>query len=79
VVIEQWRKHYNTVRPHSRLKYLTPEEFVARGAKACDRSLTPAQARGRAAAISHGLRSPPPCAEVEPASRSEGSKTGQPT
>src|SRR5471030_3565933 len=24
VVIEQWRRHYNLVRPHSSLKYLTP-------------------------------------------------------
>jgi putative transposase len=30
VVIEQWRRHYNLVRPHSRLKYLTPTEFKLR-------------------------------------------------
>ena len=27
VVIETWRRHYNAVRPHSSLKYLTPLEF----------------------------------------------------
>jgi len=27
VIIEAWRKHYNTVRPHQSLKYLTPSEF----------------------------------------------------
>jgi putative transposase len=27
VVIEAWRHHYNAVRPHSRLNYLTPQEF----------------------------------------------------
>jgi putative transposase len=27
VVIEDWRKHYNSVRPHSSLNYLTPDEF----------------------------------------------------
>lgn len=27
VVIEEWRNHYNNVRPHSSLNYLTPEEF----------------------------------------------------
>ena len=27
VVIEAWRHHYNTVRPHSSLNYLTPHEF----------------------------------------------------
>ena len=28
-VIEAWRVDYNTVRPHSSLRYLTPEEFSA--------------------------------------------------
>lgn len=28
VVIESWRKHYNSVRPHSSLNYKTPNEFV---------------------------------------------------
>jgi len=27
VVIEGWRQHYNAVRPHSSLDYLTPNEF----------------------------------------------------
>ena len=27
VLIERWRRHYNTVRPHSSLGYLTPVEF----------------------------------------------------
>lgn len=30
VVIEAWRRHYNEVRPHSSLGYLTPYEFVAK-------------------------------------------------
>ena len=30
VVIETWRRHYNNVRPHSSLKYLTPHEFKLR-------------------------------------------------
>jgi putative transposase len=29
VSIEQWRRHYNEVRPHSSLAYLTPEEYKA--------------------------------------------------
>jgi transposase InsO family protein len=28
VVIEDWRQHYNTERPHSRLGYLSPEDFI---------------------------------------------------
>lgn len=27
VIIEDWRQHYNHVRPHSSLSYLTPNEF----------------------------------------------------
>jgi len=27
VIIENWRRHYNTVRPHSSLQYLTPHAF----------------------------------------------------
>ena len=30
VSIEQWRRHYNEVRPHSSLGYLTPAEFKAK-------------------------------------------------
>ena len=30
VVIEQWRRHYNAIRPHSSLAYLTPDEFKQR-------------------------------------------------
>ncbi len=28
VVIEDWRHHYNTERPHSQLGYLSPEGFI---------------------------------------------------
>jgi Integrase core domain len=28
-IIEAWRMDYNTVRPHSSLGYLTPEEYAA--------------------------------------------------
>ena len=31
VAIEQWRRHYNEVRPHSSLGYRTPNEFVQQG------------------------------------------------
>ena len=27
-MLEDWRQHYNTERPHSRLGYLSPEEFI---------------------------------------------------
>ncbi len=30
IVIETWRQHYNAVRPHSSLAYLTPNEFKSR-------------------------------------------------
>ena len=28
VIIESWRCHYNKIRPHSSLNYLTPHQFV---------------------------------------------------
>jgi putative transposase len=46
VLIEEWRRHFNEVRPHSSLGYLTPNEFVARGAKPAPRHAT-----GRDAAV----------------------------
>ena len=30
VLIESWRAHYNEIRPHSSLGYLTPREFINR-------------------------------------------------
>ena len=70
VVIETWRKHYNAVRPHSGLNYLTPEEFVARGAKPIDRSPA-AKATGRSAAMFEVSALRPVAASAEIASRSE--------
>jgi putative transposase len=29
VLIEQWREHCNTIRPHSSLDYQTPLEYVS--------------------------------------------------
>ena len=46
VLIEAWRRHYNEVRPHSSLGYLTPNEFVAELANAALR-----QATGQGAAV----------------------------
>jgi transposase InsO family protein len=34
VLIEQWRKHYNTVRPHSALRYMPPAPEVVTTARA---------------------------------------------
>ncbi len=31
IVIEDWRTHYNEVRPHSKLRYQTPAEFRRAG------------------------------------------------
>jgi putative transposase len=55
VVIETWRRHYNAVRPHSSLGYLTPAEFVAKEIAAS------VQATGRDAAV-HGASAPRPVA-----------------
>jgi putative transposase len=46
VIIEAWRQHYNAVRPHSSLGYLTPNQFAAQLNDAA-----PAEATGRVAAV----------------------------
>jgi putative transposase len=57
VLIEKWRQHYNEIRPHSSLDYLTPNEFVARAAKPAPRHAT-----GRDAAVC-GASAPRPVAQ----------------
>jgi putative transposase len=59
VVIESWRRHYNEVRPHSSLGYLTPAEFAER-LKSQDAA--PARATGRSAAVC-GASAPRPVAQ----------------
>jgi putative transposase len=46
VIIESWRRHYNAVRPHSSLGYLTPNEFAVQQTNAA-----PCHATGRVAAV----------------------------
>jgi putative transposase len=48
VSIEQWRRHYNEVRPHSSLGYLTPAAFKAKHLADLDRGRSPAQTPARA-------------------------------
>jgi hypothetical protein len=48
VVIETWRRHFNEVRPHSSLGYLTPAAFAAR-IREQDAATCPAT--GRTAAV----------------------------
>jgi len=48
VMIESWRRHYNEVRPHSSLGYLTPAAFAA---KIREHHAAPARATGRIAAV----------------------------
>ena len=46
IIIETWQRHYNEVRPHSSLGYLTPKEFAALQVNPASRDAT-----GRAAAV----------------------------
>ena len=48
VVIESWRRHFNEMRTHSRLGYLTPAEFAA---KTSEQNVTLRPATGRIAAV----------------------------
>jgi putative transposase len=65
VIIEAWRRHYNEVRPHSSLGYLTPNEFAARAA--------PYNATGRGAAV-NGAFAPRPVAEPSPRGQMQPAK-----
>ena len=60
VLIEEWRRHFNEVRPHSSLGYLTPNEFVARGTRPAPRDAT-----GRDATV-YGASAPRPVAQPSP-------------
>jgi len=59
VLIEAWRQHFNTVRPHSSLGYLTPAAFAAKVEK---QGATDARATGRIAAV-YGASAPRPVAQ----------------
>ena len=68
VIIEAWRRHYNEVRPHMSLGYLTPNEFVARQAN-------PASRQRRAGPLRYGGPSRPGPLRNRPA-RGKRSKYG---
>jgi putative transposase len=51
IVIAAWRRHFNTVRPHSSIGYLTPAAFAAKIQK---QTAAPTTATGRAAALAWG-------------------------
>ena len=67
VVIEAWRRHYNAVRPHSSLGYLTPAEFIAK------QNAASRQATGRDAAV-WGASAPRPVAS--PSRKGQQEQTG---
>ena len=72
VVIETWRRHYNEVRPHSSLGYLTPAEFVAK-LEEQDAASVPGNGPGRCGMW--GLRAPARCTTV-PQGANEGRNRG---
>ncbi len=57
VLIEAWRQHFNNVRPHSSLGYLTPAAFAAQ----VNQDAAVPQATGRSAAVT-GAFAPRPVA-----------------
>ena len=71
VVIEAWRRHFNEVRPHSSLGYLTPVEFAA---KLQHTNAAPASATGQDAAL-HGGFAPRPVAAPSDLGQSKDQET----
>ena len=59
VVIASWLDHFNSVRPHSSLGYLTPSEFAE---KRRNKSVASEQATGRDAVVL-GAYAPRPVAQ----------------
>ena len=55
IIIEDWRRDYNEVRPHSSLDYQTPDEFAAAWHAAGEKETMPdaaaEPAMGRTAAV----------------------------
>ena len=71
VVIEAWRRHFNEVRPHSSIGYLTPAAFAA---KLKENDATSASATGRNAAR-HGGFAPRPVATTSLKGQSKQKET----
>jgi putative transposase len=67
VIIEAWRRHYNEVRPHSSLDYLTPNEFAARATSTAPRQATGRDAAVHAASASRPVAQPSPRGQKQPA------------
>ena len=73
VIIETWRRHYNEVRPHSSLGYLTPNEFAARHANAAPRHATGRDAAVHGASASRPVAQPPRERQMQQAERAVSS------
>ena len=58
VGIEQWRRHYNEVRPHSSLGYLPPAEFKAQQIADWDRARPTSPLQSSAAGLPRWRSSP---------------------
>jgi putative transposase len=67
VIIEAWRRHYNEVRPHSSLDYLTPNEFAARTARSAPRNATGRGAAVNGASALRPVAEPSPRGQLQPA------------
>ena len=67
VIIESWRRHYNEVRPHMSLGYLTPNEFVARQRNPASRQATGRAAAACGAFAPRPVAQPPRQGQTEPA------------
>ena len=67
VIIEEWRRHFNEVRPHSSLGYLTPNEFVARGTRPAPRNATGRDAAVHVASAPRPVAQPSPRGQMQPA------------
>jgi putative transposase len=64
LALEEWRRDYNTVRPHSRIGWLTPADYAAKFSpqRACGAPLLDGSAPWPVASISHEMNRQTPVA-----------------
>jgi len=73
VLIEAWRRHYNQIRPHSSLGYLTPNEFAM---KLSEKAATSPKATGRDAAVCRACAPRPVASPPHNGQREEAGHAG---
>jgi putative transposase len=74
ILIEAWRRHYNGVRSHSSLGYLTPNEFAAQAARPAPCNATDRGAAVNGASAPRSVAEPSRRGQLQPAKPSQAKR-----